>query len=60
MTVFWDLVPCSLIEIDWHFRGTYHPHHQGDVITLIMEAVGTSETPINFYKTIKCKIPENK
>jgi hypothetical protein len=28
--VFWDVAPCSLVDIDWHFRGAYCLHHQGD------------------------------
>jgi hypothetical protein len=28
MTVFWDDVPCCLVEIDRRFRGTYCFHHQ--------------------------------
>jgi hypothetical protein len=30
MTVFWDVVPYSLIEIYRRFRGAYCLHHQGD------------------------------
>jgi hypothetical protein len=30
MTVFWDVVPCSLLEIDRRFRGAYCLHHQDD------------------------------
>jgi hypothetical protein len=30
MTVFWHVVPCSLVEIDRRFRGAYCLHHQGD------------------------------
>jgi hypothetical protein len=30
MTVFWDVAPCSMIDIDRHFRGVYCLHHQGD------------------------------
>jgi hypothetical protein len=26
----WDIVLCSLKEVDWHFIGTYCLHHQGD------------------------------
>jgi hypothetical protein len=29
-TVFWDLMPYSLGEIIWHFRGAYCLHHKGD------------------------------
>jgi hypothetical protein len=30
MTVFWDVAPCSLVEIYRRFRGAYCLHHQGD------------------------------
>jgi hypothetical protein len=30
MTVFWDIVPCSLVDIDRHFRDAYCLHCQGD------------------------------
>jgi hypothetical protein len=30
MTVFWDVVPCSLVEIHRCFRGAYCLHHQND------------------------------
>jgi hypothetical protein len=30
MTVFWDVVPCSPVEIDRRFRGANCFHHQGD------------------------------
>jgi hypothetical protein len=30
MTVFWDVVPCSVVEIDCRFRGAYCLLHQGD------------------------------
>jgi hypothetical protein len=30
LRVFWDVAPCSLIEVDWRFRGAYCLHHQGD------------------------------
>jgi hypothetical protein len=29
------------------------------LIALMMEAVSTSETPVNFYQTTLCNIPEN-
>jgi hypothetical protein len=28
---FWGIAPCSLIELEQHFRGTYCLCHQGDV-----------------------------
>jgi hypothetical protein len=27
--VFWEVVPCSLVEVHRRFRGAYCPHHQG-------------------------------
>jgi hypothetical protein len=33
MTVFLDVVPCSVIEIDLRFRGAYYFHHQGDDVS---------------------------
>jgi hypothetical protein len=30
MTAFWDVAPCSLVENDRCFRGTYCSYHQGD------------------------------
>jgi hypothetical protein len=44
---FWDVVPCSHIEVDQHF------------IILMMEAVCTSETSVNFCVTTWRYIPED-
>jgi hypothetical protein len=30
MAVFWDVAPCSLVEVYRHFRGAYYLHHQGE------------------------------
>jgi hypothetical protein len=46
MTVFWDVAPCSIVEINVCN------------IALMMEAVSTSETSVNFYETTRRKIPE--
>jgi hypothetical protein len=32
MAVFWDVAPCSLLDIDRRFRGAYCLHHQGDAL----------------------------
>jgi hypothetical protein len=40
MTAFWVVAPCSLVEVL--------------LITLMMEAVSTSETSVNFYQTTWC------
>jgi hypothetical protein len=29
MTVFWDIAPCSLVEVNWCFRGLCSVHCQG-------------------------------
>jgi hypothetical protein len=29
MTVFWDVAPCSLVEINRRFRGAYRPDDGG-------------------------------
>jgi hypothetical protein len=42
--VFWDVAPCSHIEVDRRFRGVYSLHPQGDQV---IEAVRTSETSAN-------------
>jgi hypothetical protein len=44
MTVFWDVVPCSLVEIYRRFRGAAS-------IMMETEEVSTCETPVDFYKT---------
>jgi hypothetical protein len=49
-TVFWDVALCSLIEVCRRFRGA---------IAMMMEAVSTSETSVNFYQTTWRKIPED-
>jgi hypothetical protein len=45
-TVFRDVALCSLIDV-------YCLHHKA----LMMEAVSTSETPVNFYETTRSNIP---
>jgi hypothetical protein len=51
MAVFWDIAPCSLVEID--FRGVYCSHHQGIHRS---DDGGTSETSVNFYQTTRRNI----
>jgi hypothetical protein len=61
MAVFWDVAPCSLVDIDRCFRGAYCLHYQGvsSLTTLMMEAVSSSETLLNIYQTTWCNIPED-
>jgi hypothetical protein len=50
MNVFWDVAPCSLVEIDWRFRDAYRLHRQG---------VNTSETSVGLCETTRRNIPED-
>jgi hypothetical protein len=61
MAVFWDIAPCSLVEVYRRFRGAFCLHHQGDesLITLMMEAASTCETSVNFYQTTRRINPED-
>jgi len=45
---FWDVAPCSHVEVDRHFRSV-----------LMMEAVRTSEMSVNFNVTTRRYIPED-
>jgi hypothetical protein len=40
LTIFWDAAPFNLVDTGQNFRG---------VITLMIEAVRTSETSVNIY-----------
>jgi hypothetical protein len=42
MAVFWDVTPYSLVEVYRRFKSSYC------LIALMMEAVSTSETSVNF------------
>jgi hypothetical protein len=52
---FWDIAPCSLVEIDRCFRGEYCFHHRSDMT----EALHTSETSVYFNETTRRYIPES-
>jgi hypothetical protein len=45
----------NVVEIVQSFRGTYYRHHRG----LMMKAVSTSETSVNFYEITLCFIPQD-
>jgi hypothetical protein len=56
-TVFWVVVPCSLVEVYQRYRGAADSIIR--VITLMMLAARTSETLANFYQTTRCYNPED-
>jgi hypothetical protein len=51
-TSFWNVAPCSLVDIGWCFGDAYRVHHQAD------EAVNVSETSVNSYPTARRNVPE--
>jgi hypothetical protein len=51
---FWDVAPCSRVEVDRRFRGA-----SASIIRAVMEAVRTSETSVNFNMTTWRYIPED-
>jgi hypothetical protein len=75
MAVIWDVVLCSMVEIDSHSEELYclHHHHCGggikhfwsigqfppDYIDLMLEAVSTSETLSYFNHTTWSNVPDN-
>jgi hypothetical protein len=60
MAVFWNVAPCSLVEFNQSFRGAYCLHHQDDtLIALMMGALSTYETLVNFYQTTQRNISED-
>jgi hypothetical protein len=53
MIAFWDIAPCSTVEVDRRFRGVSCRHQK-----VTMEAVRTSETSVYFNGTTRRYIPE--
>jgi hypothetical protein len=39
ISVFWDIMLCSLLEVNWHFRGTCRPHLQGRLYSITSQNV---------------------
>jgi hypothetical protein len=54
--IFWDAIPCSLLESYHRFEGAICLHLQD---TLKMEAPEFSKTLIPFYHTTEYDIPED-
>jgi hypothetical protein len=55
MAVFWDVAPCSLVEVYRRFGGACCSHHLADD----EGAVISSETSVHFYQTTRRNIPED-
>jgi hypothetical protein len=55
MAVFWDVAQCSLVEVYRCFRGACCLA----AVVLTIKAASTSETSVNFYRTIRRNIPED-
>jgi hypothetical protein len=54
MTIFWDVAPCSLVEIYQLLE-----RHTASIIREMVMAVSTSEMSVNFYQTTRRNIPED-
>jgi hypothetical protein len=59
MTVFWSVVPCSLVK-STDVSGICFFHYQGDGDdALMMEAADISETSVDVYHTTRRSISED-
>jgi hypothetical protein len=62
MAVFWDVAPCTLVEISRvseELKASIIGRWCREVIALVMAADNTFETPANFYQTRRHNIPED-
>jgi hypothetical protein len=39
VTIFWDVMPCSPVEVHWNFGGTYYLHLQGRSVNQVSRAL---------------------
>jgi hypothetical protein len=51
MTIFWDVAPCSLVEVVSEVLAAC-------ITAMMMEAASTSEKSVNFYQTTRRNITE--
>jgi hypothetical protein len=56
VAVIWDVMPCGLVGAYRHFRVTECLYYH---MTLMLEAVVSSETSVHIYQTIWHHIPED-
>jgi hypothetical protein len=54
MTIFWGVAPCSLVDVT-----DISELLTDSIMALMMEAVSTSETSVNFYQTTRSNITED-
>jgi hypothetical protein len=57
MTVFWDMAPWSLVQVDWRFRDAYYLHHHGD--EMIIVAARVSQNSVHICRSTQRYIPES-
>lgn len=57
MVVFWNIVPCSVVETDCNFRDTLLP--QSSWRRVMMEGGCTMKRRSVFYETARRNVPEN-
>jgi hypothetical protein len=53
MTTFWDITPCSLVEVDRRFSGEYCLLHQGDEAKLHKSAVAEIDVSSILITTVQ-------
>jgi hypothetical protein len=54
MAVFWDVVPCSLVETDRRLRGAYSAFI---IRAVIVEELNTPEILVYLYQSTRHNIP---
>jgi hypothetical protein len=60
IAVFWNVATCILVDIYRRFRRSFCLRHQGEDHHHPDDGgSSSSETSVNVYQTIRCKIPED-
>jgi hypothetical protein len=58
IVVFWDVMPCNLIDLYWRFGGMCHYVH--DWSPWILKAAGSSDTLASIYQNTRSHNPEDQ